>query len=878
MSLQSITISGFNSGAAKNKKPFLIPDDAFVELENAFVYREELRKREGLQLIGRYRRVLTSQAQANTDGTSDYTIADILSSVRATEPDSELEPSSVVMTIDPGGGNETKFTDQGDGTFLRTSGTAYQITTGTYVNYVTGEVNLEWLGGSTPAGGITVTASYNYFPELPAMGIIVRETDAINVEQTLWFDTKYCYLHDGANFQEYLPSQLATWGGTDADFFWGTNYRGSDSATRLFFVTNGVNAASSPMRYTNGSTWTTFRPIIGGESETEVLTTTLAFGSAAYAGAISGLPIVQGSVVITVTDNNGEEQDVIFRDTPKDGTLVSSGLNSGTITYSTGAITLAFNPVLPGDGNWTVTVEYKQGGTFLFSARILIPYYGRLIALNTYEGQTQGAAANIYNRARFCQIGSPVEQDAWRSDTFGKGGFVDAPTNEQIISATFYKNTLIVYFERSTWRLQYLGEYGMPFIWERISSDFGSESTFSPVLFDSGVLAVGDKAIVGSSGNDVQRVDLDIPDVVYDFKNADNGVKRVHGIRDFRYELVYWCYPDYPILQSGQYFPNKSVVYNYRNNTYAFFRNNVTCFGNFQYPANITWDRLDVYWDDYNVFWDSGIQENYPCIVCANQQGFAHFYGYPDAETSVDSTIDANDQESLSIKSVTITDIVILEIPNHNLLEGDIIYIAGLIYLNLSGSIPANISLNDGIFYVKYVSVDEISLMQYNSTTGQYADDFDVEITNASTDAPIDATYIGGGVVALFPNINIQTKDFNPAKQVGQNIIVSYIDFLFDATISSAISVDMRMNTNSNNKANLLVGNKSIESYPGNYFSLNASYTWHRFISTAYGQYLSLVIQYNAEQMNQISTHRQNFVLNAMQIYYRAAGKNIFGK
>ncbi len=53
MGLQSIDISGFNSGVQKNKKPFLLTEDAFVDLQNAYVWRQELKKREGIKLIGR---------------------------------------------------------------------------------------------------------------------------------------------------------------------------------------------------------------------------------------------------------------------------------------------------------------------------------------------------------------------------------------------------------------------------------------------------------------------------------------------------------------------------------------------------------------------------------------------------------------------------------------------------------------------------------------------------------------------------------------------------------------------------------------------------------------------------------------------------------
>lgn len=835
MGLESVIISGYKSGVIKNKKPFLLTDDAFQGLTNAYCYREEIRKRQGLKYVGRFRRAFTDESLGNSQASpwSINTLYSTLTTPITPETYAEIQAGSVVITIQAG--PDIVFTDQGDGTLtsptLGNSGT---------INYLTGVITLTHTAGA----GVATIVSFAYYPTLPAMGIKTREVTGLNDEQTIWFDTKYAYINVGTNFQEFLPASGVTWDGNDSDFFWTCNYRGSDAGTRLFFVTNFNNSAGSPMRYTDGVTWSS-----------------------------------------------------------------------------------AFEPAV-------------DSTNFIFTARILIPYYGRLLALNVYEGPDRGSAINYYNRCRFSQIGSPIAADAWRVDIRGKGGLIDAPVDEDIVSATFYKNTLIVRFERSTWRLQYIGEYGTPFIWERISSDFGSESTFSSVLFDSGVLDVGDKAITGSSGNDVQRIDLDIPDTVYTFKNADNGVKRVHGIRDFKKELVYWCYPDYTNLNENQKFPNQTLVYNYRNNTFAFFRNNVTCYGNFQYQTGITWDRADIFWSDSNVYWDSGYQSNYPVIVSGNQHGFAHFYGYPDVQTEADSTINANDQESLAVRDVVVTDVVTLTIPDHNLTDGEVIYLTGLVYQG------GSTDLNDEIYFVQFVDKDNIVLFKYNQSIGDIANDFDVNNSG---------TYVGGGVVALFPKMEIVTKDFNPAKAIGQNIVTSYIDFLFDVSAPANINVQMIMNTDANNIGNLLIGNTNVETantktgyingvtlanpcvinsknhgllngktitiqqikgtteLNGNsytvtfidtdnfsidedstlftayesggfwvqtnqeFWSLSSQYSWHRFFSTTFGQFVTIKLTYNTEQMSKLSTHQQNFVLNAMQLFYRRGGKNIFG-
>lgn len=856
MSLQSIDIFGFNSGVQKrNKKPFLFVDDAFQNLENAYCWREEIKKREGIKLIGRLQRNLTNEVLLGGvgwafAGTWGIDIPQLIG-INVTEPNANLKPGTVVVTIQAPISNV--LTDNGDGT-MTISGVGTTINSAT-INYATGIVSVitNAAGAASPA---TVTMSY--YPTLPVMGIPQRELAGINDEETLWFDTKYCYENLAGEFQEFIP--VTTWNGNDSDFFWATNYRGVDASIRLFFVTNfalsgSTPSAGSPMRYTDGSTWTDFEPFVSSTQQ-------------------------------------------------------------------------------------------------LFSARILIPYYGRLLALNCWEGTARNTSINIYNRCRFSQIGDPVDQtDGWRSDVFGRGGFIDAPINEEIVSATFFKNTLIVQFERSTWRLQYLGEYGLPFIWERISSDYGSESTFSTILFDRGVLAVGDKAIVTCNGGTVERIDLQIPDKIYDFKNVDNGTKRVQGIRDFEKEIVYWSFADYTEFEKPfQYYPNKTLVFNYRNNTFAFFRNNVTAYGYFQYQDEVSWDSEDIFWDDYNVLWNSSTQVKKPMIVSGNQQGFCHFYGYPDAEANPDSTIDAMDQESLAVMAVTAATTIQLRVPNHNLSDDEFIYLTGMIYVVTASATPGSTTLNDTIYGVKVEDINTITLTKWSVDDQKFYSEF--EYTNVGT-------YMGGGVIALFPNMNIETKDFNPLKpSLGLNIKTSYIDFLFDASSPSPINVSLKMNTTLMAKGNLLVGNKNVETsnsktgyvtnitqdaltfvvtvesknhclltgdqitmenvlgstelneilytvtflttdtfsiqasgaispYAGGgywwqakqqYFTLSAEYAWHRFYANAFGQFFSLILKYSNDQMNEISTHRQNFVLNAMQIWFRPGGKNIFGK
>ncbi len=517
--------------------------------------------------------------------------------------------------------------------------------------------------------------------------------------------------------------------------------------------------------------------------------------------------------------------------------------------FATNNINDASNPIRYTDGaTWTIFAPAIDGTNFLFQALLLIPYYGRLIALNTTEGATRGTSVNIFNRARYSQIGSPVASDAWRSDQFGKGGFVDAPTNEAIIGVDFFQNTLIVQFERSKWQLRYVGEYGLPFIWERVSSDFGCDGSYSTVLFDEGVLAVGDRAITFDTSVKAKRIDEQIPDIVFTMRNAQSGTQRVYAARDFKNELVYWCYSDSNLQRK---FPNKVLVYNYRNSSYAVFRDNITCFGTFQPTTAITWDSTDILWDNMDVYWDDAITQSlFPFIISGNAQGYVHYYNY----------LNSMDEPSLSISAVANgSSTVQLTVPNHNLETGEIIYLTGLTYSNS----PSN-TLNDTIYQVLYIDDNTIGLLLWNGNNYAYVTD-------------TVGTYIGFGEVTILPKMKIQTKDFNPYVSQGNQLKLIYIDFLVDTTPSSAISVELYINTSPAGKANILIGNQEMETYAASPFYFPVSnISWHRFIASATGQFVNVLITYDDTLMNTLATHQQSFTLNGMILYTRLGGKNVF--
>jgi len=840
---QQVLIGGYPSGGlTQDRKPALLANEAFSDIENAYVWRERTKKRDGEVPMGRLSRVFTNQSIGNSSATpwafNLYTLLSI-----AKETNAEIQAGSVVIIIGSGGGAIT-FTDQANGTL--TSPTPNNSGT---INYMTGSVTLT----TTASSGTATTASMIYFPALPVMGILKRDIATFGIDSTVFFDTKYAYQYVNG-FGELVPG--TTWTGTNTNFFWAANYQGATPDLRYFFATNNnINIGAltyDPIRYYNNATWTNLQP-----------------------------------VVTTV---------------------------GGSVT--------------------------------LWQALILIPYYGRLLALNTWEGPTSSTytgATNFFARCRFSQIGDPTAATAWRADLFGRGGFLDAPTNESIVSAAFFRNTLIVFFEYSTWQLRYIGEYGLPFIWERISSDFGAVCPYSPIVFDQGVMAVSDRGIIQAAANGVTRLDDQIPEQIFSFEIQNSAPNFVHGIRDFEKELVYWNYLDTSDAAATQTYPNTVLIFNYRNNTWAKNRDTITCFGTAQFQFGITWDSLTTYWES-NVSWDNVDDQQYVDYVAAGtQHGFINLYQNPDAETPQPVTTLYAPSMAITAVNLSVNPLQIT-IPNHNLANGEIIYITGMIW---NGTDPG---LNNVIYNVTVVDANTIIIAIWDFNFQSYT-----EIGRSP-----GPTYIGGGRVTLFPKMNIQGKDFNPFQGAGKQFKLSFIDFQMDANILSpaiaATTIQLFVNSYLGEQANLISTNQGLvnssqacgiirgatQANPckifspehslvngtliyianvqgmtqlnaaiyqitvldANHFTLNntnstgftpyfgggtwntspvngqtyipgSEYAWYRFYSTQFGQYLRIGLTYDDNLMNQLATHQTPMELNAMNIWFREGGRLI---
>jgi hypothetical protein len=520
--------------------------------------------------------------------------------------------------------------------------------------------------------------------------------------------------------------------------------------------------------------------------------------------------------------------------------------NYSSATVGDAVIVTNFNkgvspdPIRYYNGAWANFLPAVDGvGNELHQCRFLVPYYGYLIALNTWEGATLGAAVNYPGRVRWSALGDAFAANAWRSDIAGQGGFLGDITSESIVSFALVRNTLVVGFEKSFWRLRFTGNGQFPFEWERVDGEFGVESPFSVVTGDISQVSVGSRGIVTCDGLNAKRIDEKIPDVVFDMHNENEGVQRVHGVRDYDKKLIYWTFPD---KDTDRTFPDRVLVLNYDNMSWSFFKDSLTCFGVLQEFDDKRWsDFPSTKWEDAQFTWvDSSMQALYPDIIAGNQQGYI-----------VRMQQLASNDPALAITVITPGTPVQLTIPNHNFTSGQCVRVTGIL--------GTSNTLNNTSYQVQYVDDNNITLFD--------ADDIPITLAGGST-------YLGGGEVALLHDYRVRFKKFHFLKE-GKSTELGYIDFLINQTDNGEFNVDIYADNNDTTPVN--IGDSFFNTTVSTQFYdsdlSGQERLMHRFFSRMHVQFLQFELNLTTAQKLDDQIHDSDIEIYAITLWASTSGR-----
>jgi len=244
-----------------------------------------------------------------------------------------------------------------------------------------------------------------------------------------------------------------------------------------------------------------------------------------------------------------------------------------------------------------------DGNNNLQSALLVYPFYERLLLLSTYE---DGYAK--HQRIRWSQVGNGLD---WTNDEY-----IDLPTDDWIVSADFLNDNIIIWCERSIWKLYYTGDADLPFGVKKIIDTEGSYATFSLAVFDNEQIALGSTDLISFDGTQTTSVDYNqTPNFIFTVNQSK--INLTYSVALDEVNQNWWAYPS-----TDSDYANKQLVLCYMENTFSIYDIPMQVFGYWQTTGGYTWDDIDQTWDEIGWTWDSTLlQSGYPTTLGGDMNG-----------------------------------------------------------------------------------------------------------------------------------------------------------------------------------------------------------------------------------------------------------------
>lgn len=979
---EKLVIGPINAGLRNNRTAFVIDNDSFPQLVNAYQWRGRVKRKRGTSLVGRLRRIFTIPAGINLSRNATTLLGLTGFTPRSIEITGITNATQAVVTYTVTTGsyaigetvyisgvtgmteinnryyqvtnigvgtvtlnvNSTTFGVYGAGSgFISLAGTAsivpgsvsivnggnrYTDSNGVLTGVPSGTGTIVYTTGLiTINGGVgNVVGSFSFYPGLPVMGLEDFSFNDNSFPRTIGFDTQKAYNISTAfpypitNTTFYNNPVTATytgytqktawtefnWNGEDYQQFWTTNYQG------VLWATNGIDV---PFTGTN----------IGMQFKAITVVDNITAGPPAFAdltfGSNHGLSVGDFLFINEVVTTTGINWQTGYVTSIVSATKVRVEFPNATITTNgTGGIAqyLTRNSDdtkdcirwYNGDSiNGTVTglgwvnfmpplsqqvfsiADEPEAIYYLVGARIIVPFKDRLLFFGPVIQSSTGTPRYLQDTVIYSQNGTPyytcsytntpsstvdtptsatnvffpiltpTDQSAtpysFFEDSTGFGGFISSGLNQPILSVSPNEDVLLVGFNPNyQTRLAYTGNDIVPFNFFVVNSELGTSSTFSSVTLDEGVISKGPRGFTIASQTNVQRIDLEIPDEVFQVSLVINGNERLCAQRDFINEWIYFTYPSNIFnYDRAASFPNTTLMYNYRDNSWAKFYESYTTYGIFRPRTGFTWATVgSVYttWGSWSAPWNAGSSTLLqPQVIGGNQQGFVLIRDNGTSEAT-----------SISIQGFTGNTVTS---PDHGLNDDDYILITGCV-----GTISSLV--NGKVFKV------------FN--TNQNTFQLDPVISSSGT------TYIGGGYITRYYVPFIQTKQFPMSWGLSKKTRLGVQRYLLSTTSRSQVTLliflsqdgddpynDGRIVPDANSNNNGLVYSTVLYTCPEstnlgltpanvNLLQLNEvsssgdgrngqQQIWHRVNTSLIGDTVQMAITMSDEQMRDVNLENQ---------------------
>ena len=890
---EKIIVGPINKGLRNDRTAFVIDNDSFPTLINAYQWRGRIKRKRGTSFLNRLQRFWNSLSVSyNTTGTTTQTLSSGAGNLFTGftgftfEVDAQLVPGSI--TINDETASITYTDPEANGILVGDpsgSGT---------VNYITGAITIA-AGGSD-----VIDANFIYYPDLPVMGLEDFVMGNNPFPGTIGFDTTYSYnilqsapyaVYDISFYKNPLTSTYplyvqktnvtpTTWNGQNYQQFWTTNYQGA------MWATNGINVPFSTsnigMQFAPKATITfvsqtattitvtiTNCPLVIGDfvflnewtaaSVTNAATLNFQTG---YVTATSGMP---SSLTVTINLPNAAVATTTYTPGIIQYLTNRSSTTTDCLRWYDGDPTdgIPNPPALNGHLGWVnfmpplsqasfSIANLPQAQYYLVGARIILPFKDRLLFIGPVIQSSVGSPIYLQDTVIYSQNGTvyytcsfqgdprfptsppgivsllvPSGQTATASayfeDSTGYGGNVTAGLDQPIITASPNEDVLILGFSTVQTRLIYSGSDFIPFNFFVTNSELGSGSTFSQITMDEGVITRGTRGYIITSQVQAQRIDLEIPDEVFQINLLNNGNERFCAQRDFINE---WIYFTYPVSGIPYNFPNTTLQYNYRDQSWATFYECYTTYGSFRAISGYTWATIGEKYETWSVWnepWNSGASTLLqPKVIGGNQQGFILLrddgtnegnslfisnISFPAIITNItqaaQAVVTANNQfiigQSVMFSGVAgmtqingLSPIIVAATPTQFTIALDTTgfsaYSSGGIAMPVEPLFSPNHSLNDGDYIIISGCLGTIA-PDVNSQIFSVGNPTVNGFTLEAESVPTSGTYLGGGEIQRLYVPFIQSKQFPVSWNDARKTRLGPQHYLLSTTANSQITL-----------------------------------------------------------------------------------------
>lgn len=519
MPFEPYPLFGFKSGLRTDREPWLIPEEAFEELENAHLYRGRLEKRPLARLFTKLGTKVTAEALGtnaagqlcgNTSGGSISGAPAVsnlakLVNLPLVPPTTAPVDKPITLVLPP-------YQFRVVGPELATNVYALEWFAGTALTQpYTAKINVAtgaWYVQLTAADAFTVsacTATYEFYRGLPPM-LITEWVNPGGNRELVVCDTKRLFVWNATRnrFDDKLSTvaTLATddvWSGSSTDFFSAAPV--DDGSSRKLVIVNGVNLPKK---------W--------------------------------------------------------------DGTALA---------------------------NMGVSAQFT-------AAHMVFAQYGYVIYLAPTVGGT-------VNRQR------AMWSDQLVTETVQAASYAVAYTGERFITAAMVNDEILVFFDRSIWKLRYTGDFRAPFEWVHIAGGVFDRADTTGAVSRTGIVALHDRAVVlgphgVSQANGVGAADAapQVPDLMSRFLDPQK-LSTSYGVA-FDQERELW----FSVVsgQSSSSEPDKTLVVNLETGAVSFYSWGFRIFGLFRRQEAVpAWDAVP---------WATTLMKNVT-VVPSQSQGLAGF-------------------------------------------------------------------------------------------------------------------------------------------------------------------------------------------------------------------------------------------------------------